>query len=452
MDRESCARTDAQWPTVAARRWPMLARLSGGARVAAGPGRSRAGAADPRGVCPRSRGLPHGVRARGDRAAERGARRDRPLRAGSRAAPESSGGDDRRRSTRGSGSRTPRCSSGLVVVRLFYDHLIEERRRDTNPVGRGRYTPGSRLRRPPRSGLGPALHQAALDSHGRRVAADSRRGARGTAADPLDARARLRRRPAPGGALQPAHGRSGPRVSHAAGARRDHEESARPRGAVLGGDGDAPAGLSGAPARAQYGARAALPVRVAPQPDAAHHPLDVVQGHPGARGPRGGVAVQHAHAPAPVPHRSGAVRTGNCTRSPASPATGIRRPPCSTSTCPAVISPPSWGRAWSTCTPGGGRRWPSSWAVTHERRRGRAGRARRERARAPGARQRAGVAVADRSHPLRSDADAVARPKPTPSRLLADGARSGDRPRTRRSAWHALDRLVRPLADRPRDL
>lgn len=30
----------------------------------------------------------------------------------------------------------------LVAVRLFYDHLIEEGRRETNPVGRGRYTPG----------------------------------------------------------------------------------------------------------------------------------------------------------------------------------------------------------------------------------------------------------------------------------------------------------------------
>jgi integrase len=30
----------------------------------------------------------------------------------------------------------------LVIVRLFYDYLIEEGRRDTNPVGRGRYTPG----------------------------------------------------------------------------------------------------------------------------------------------------------------------------------------------------------------------------------------------------------------------------------------------------------------------
>jgi integrase/recombinase XerD len=28
----------------------------------------------------------------------------------------------------------------LVAVRLFYDHLVEEGRRETNPVGRGRYT------------------------------------------------------------------------------------------------------------------------------------------------------------------------------------------------------------------------------------------------------------------------------------------------------------------------
>jgi integrase/recombinase XerD len=30
----------------------------------------------------------------------------------------------------------------LVVVRLFYDFLVEEGHRETNPVGRGRYTPG----------------------------------------------------------------------------------------------------------------------------------------------------------------------------------------------------------------------------------------------------------------------------------------------------------------------
>ncbi len=30
----------------------------------------------------------------------------------------------------------------LVPVRLFYDYLIEEGLRESNPVGRGRYTPG----------------------------------------------------------------------------------------------------------------------------------------------------------------------------------------------------------------------------------------------------------------------------------------------------------------------
>ncbi len=30
----------------------------------------------------------------------------------------------------------------LVAVRLFYDHLVEGGLRESNPVGRGRYTPG----------------------------------------------------------------------------------------------------------------------------------------------------------------------------------------------------------------------------------------------------------------------------------------------------------------------
>jgi hypothetical protein len=38
-----------------------------------------------------------------------------------------------------------------------------------------------------------------------------------------------------------------------------------------------------------------------------------------------------------------------------------------------------------------------------------------------------------------SEADAL--------RLLAEEVREWHRPRTRRSAWHALDRLIRPLAD-----
>jgi integrase len=43
----------------------------------------------------------------------------------------------------------------LVAVRLFYDHLIEEGRRETNPVGRGRYTPGKAFGRPRERGLLP---------------------------------------------------------------------------------------------------------------------------------------------------------------------------------------------------------------------------------------------------------------------------------------------------------
>jgi site-specific recombinase XerC len=33
----------------------------------------------------------------------------------------------------------------LVAVRLFYDHLVEDERRESDPVGRGRYTPGERF-------------------------------------------------------------------------------------------------------------------------------------------------------------------------------------------------------------------------------------------------------------------------------------------------------------------
>jgi integrase/recombinase XerD len=41
----------------------------------------------------------------------------------------------------------------LVAVRLFYDYLVEEGRRDTNPVGRGRYTAAKGLGGPGQRGL-----------------------------------------------------------------------------------------------------------------------------------------------------------------------------------------------------------------------------------------------------------------------------------------------------------
>ena len=42
----------------------------------------------------------------------------------------------------GSGLANATLQQRLVPVRLFFDHLIEEGLRDSNPVGRGRYTPG----------------------------------------------------------------------------------------------------------------------------------------------------------------------------------------------------------------------------------------------------------------------------------------------------------------------
>ena len=45
----------------------------------------------------------------------------------------------------GSGLSNATIQQRLVPVRLFYDHLIEEGLRDSNPVGRGKYTPGRRF-------------------------------------------------------------------------------------------------------------------------------------------------------------------------------------------------------------------------------------------------------------------------------------------------------------------
>jgi integrase/recombinase XerD len=45
----------------------------------------------------------------------------------------------------GAGLANATLQQRLVPVRLFYDFLIEEGMRDSNPVGRGRYTPGRRF-------------------------------------------------------------------------------------------------------------------------------------------------------------------------------------------------------------------------------------------------------------------------------------------------------------------
>jgi integrase len=141
MERESCGRTDEQWPNLAARRWPMLARYPEALewlRVQADLGlASRTleayarGLADYLTVCVREDIEPLNA-GRGEIARYVRDLVQRPSPRGTTVVSIDSG----------VGLANATLQQRLVIVRLFYDHLIEERRRDTNPVGRGRYTPG----------------------------------------------------------------------------------------------------------------------------------------------------------------------------------------------------------------------------------------------------------------------------------------------------------------------
>jgi site-specific recombinase XerC len=62
----------------------------------------------------------------------------------------------------GSGLANATIQQRLVPVRLFYDFLIEEGLRESNPVGRGRYTPRTPGGRPP-ARPGAAADQVAVD-------------------------------------------------------------------------------------------------------------------------------------------------------------------------------------------------------------------------------------------------------------------------------------------------
>jgi integrase/recombinase XerD len=57
----------------------------------------------------------------------------------------------------GTGLANATIQQRLVPVRLFYDFLMEEGLRESNPVGRGRYTPGRRLAAGGQRGLVPRL-------------------------------------------------------------------------------------------------------------------------------------------------------------------------------------------------------------------------------------------------------------------------------------------------------
>lgn len=141
MERESCARTDGQWATLAARRWPMLTRCPEALewmRVQADLGLAprtleayARGLADYLTVCVREDIDPLSA----GRAEVARYVRDLVQRPSPRGATIVS-------IESGVGLANATLQQRLVVVRLFYDHLIEEGRLDTNPVGRGRYTPG----------------------------------------------------------------------------------------------------------------------------------------------------------------------------------------------------------------------------------------------------------------------------------------------------------------------
>lgn len=57
----------------------------------------------------------------------------------------------------GAGLSNATLQQRLVAVRLFYDYLIEEGMRESNPVGRGRYTPGRVFGAPGQRGLVPRV-------------------------------------------------------------------------------------------------------------------------------------------------------------------------------------------------------------------------------------------------------------------------------------------------------
>jgi len=95
----------------------------------------------------------------------------------------------------------------LVAVRLFYDHLVEEGLRESNPVGRGRYA-RPRLCWPSRARADSTVHEAALDSLRRAVASTSGSNQIRAAAQSADVGVGIRRWFAARGAVFRAHRRS----------------------------------------------------------------------------------------------------------------------------------------------------------------------------------------------------------------------------------------------------
>ena len=234
----------------------------------------------------------------------------------------------------GAGLANATLQQRLVPVRLFYDFLIEEGLRESNPVGRGRYTPGRQFggQRP---AAGAADGQAAVDPRraewlppaGRRPAEPIRN--RVMLALAYDAALRreelcsLRTDD-----LDPAHRTLRVRAE----TTKNRRERVVPYSAATG------VLLSEYLAHRARISRARGPLFLSESRRNYGQPLtlvDLVEGGAADRVGCRGAAVLHAYHPAPVPDRSGpdglgAARDRDVRRAPVAPS---RR--CAISTCPA---------------------------------------------------------------------------------------------------------------------
>lgn len=160
----------------------------------------------------------------------------------------------------GSGLANATIQQRIVPVRLFYDFLIVEGLRESNPVGRGRYTPGRR-RGGPQRGLVPRFRKLPWIPSEQEWLEVLRVAAGEPIRNRVIARAGLRRRTAARGVVLAAHRGPRPGSPNAAGAGGDDEEPVGAGGAVLRADRGPVVGVFGASGDAQSGPRAAVPCR-----------------------------------------------------------------------------------------------------------------------------------------------------------------------------------------------
>ena len=261
----------------------------------------------------------------------------------------------------GAGLANATLQQRLVPVRLFYDFLIEEGLRESNPVGRGRYTPGRR----PRGGAGQAralvprmvkLPWIPAEQQWRDVLAVFR-------VEPIRNRlmlalaydAALRREELCSlrtDDLDPAHRMLRIRAETTKTRRERVVPYSAPTGVLL-------AQYLRHRGHDQPGARTAVLVGVAAQPRRAADLVDLVEGGPPDRGGRRGAAVLHAHDAAPVSDRPGPDGLG------AARDRDLRRarqptPRCATSICPAGTCRTSSAAGWRRSTRGASACSPSS--------------------------------------------------------------------------------------------